>query len=741
MPDRVKPWLYFRTASRLAWDAFREGRLSASPRRWLIDLKILYDVMRNSHASGALVSPPAVSAGTGNHSAPAIKSVISDLYRLALWAFLRSGSRLRFDTVSAPDVSVLLVLYNRAELTLRCLRALRGQDAAISLEVVIVDNGSSDETPVLLERIDGVHVIRSKENRGFLQACNAAALKARGEYLLFLNNDAELLPGSLSAAMETIRQSRSVGAVGGRLILPDGRLQEAGSIIWRDGSCLGYGRDDSPWAPQYAYERDVDYCSAALLLTPRQLFLDLGLFDERLKPAYYEDTDYCVRLWEAGRRVVYNPRAMAIHFEFASSASAASAIAMQIERRAIFVDSHRDWLRGQYEPDAQRAVAARQRKASGLRILMVDDQVPHLSSGFGFPRAVELVRALVGLGHFVTLFPTAGGAVQSWEHVYEDIPATVEVMNGYESRQIPDFVRERSDYYDCVVVSRPHNMQLLRAKLGPPDQWFGGARVIYDAEAIAAGRELERRRLGGEQVKSSAARQVVDDEVALARGVTAVLAVSAAEAQTFSGRGIPNVYVVSHSIEPTPTTRPFDAREGILFVGAFNALSPNADAAIWFLEAVLPVLRGLIGADVSVTVAGHNPPNELTRLKINRVQVVGSVPDLTPLYDAARVFIAPTRYAAGIPLKISHAAAHGLPVVSTRLLARQLDWTNDVELLAADTPEDFAAACAALYIDPERWSRVRDGALARIADDYSSTRFCAGLEAALSHAMPVAGRV
>ena len=136
---------------------------------------------------------------------------------------------------------------------------------------------------------------------------NQAAREAHGKYLLVLNNDAQLQPGALRSALTTIGSSPDIGAVGGRIILLDGTLQEAGSIIWRDGSCLGYGRGDDPFAPTYMFRRDVDYCSGAFLLTPRALWNQMGGFDEKYKPAYYEETDYCMRLWERGLRVVFDP--------------------------------------------------------------------------------------------------------------------------------------------------------------------------------------------------------------------------------------------------------------------------------------------------------------------------------------------------------------------------------------------------------------------------------------------------
>ncbi len=245
-------------------------------------------------------------AEAGQLSAPAIsqllrddlsagKSLMSTTGRISLESFLIAGSSLQFSQVESPQISIILVLFNRAELTLQCLHSILRCNFQ-SYEVVIVDNGSSDETGRLLNQIEGARIIRNNTNYHYLLACNQASREARGECLLLLNNDTQLLGNSLEFAIKTLRSSDDIGAVGGRIVLPDGTLQEAGSIIWQDGSCIGYGRGDSPFAPAYMFKRDVDYCSAAFLLTWRNLFLEGGGFDVAYVPAYYEETDYCVSL-------------------------------------------------------------------------------------------------------------------------------------------------------------------------------------------------------------------------------------------------------------------------------------------------------------------------------------------------------------------------------------------------------------------------------------------------------------
>jgi GT2 family glycosyltransferase len=266
--------------------------------------------------------------------------------RTELEAFLERGDRLVCPSAGTPRVTVVIALWNRAELTLRALTSLCEQPDA-SLDIVLVDNCSIDDTTRLLAHVAGPTVLTNPTNLGFTLAANQGARAARGELLLFLNSDAILFPGSLASLIRTIDRSPTIGAVGGTLLWPDGRLQEAGGIVWSDGSYETRGRGGDPSDPAYRAERDVDFCSGAVLLTRRDLFLRLGGFDERYQPAYYEDVDYCVRLKEEGLRVVYAPGAVATHVEFASSASATDALKLIRERQAVFVERHRNWLKHQ----------------------------------------------------------------------------------------------------------------------------------------------------------------------------------------------------------------------------------------------------------------------------------------------------------------------------------------------------------------------------------------------------------
>ena len=666
------------------------------------------------------------------------KDLFANLAQVQLDAFLSSGASLSFAEPDRPQISVLMVLFNRAGLTLSCLRSLFAERDTC-YEIVIVDNASTDSTTRLLSRIHGVTILHNKENNHFLRGVNQAAEAARGKHLLILNNDTELLPGTLSAALATLESEPSIGAVGGKLILPDGRLQEAGSIVWNDGSCLGYARGLQPLDPVTMFRRDVDYCSAAFLLTPRVLFDQLGGFDVRYEPAYYEETDYCMRLWQAGLRVVYEPSAVILHHEFASSNTMADATDLHRQHQEIFVRTHRKILKQHHAPNTDVILKARFASPNDRRkMLFIDDQIPHRAAGSGFGRSHEILKGVVERGHTVSFFPT--DSHQHWEEIYRYIPKDVEVMSGSTPGQLEAFLEERQNYYDTILVSRPHNMEYLGALVRNHPGWFEGIPIVYDAEALFSLRELGSREISGEVITKEERERAIREEIRLAASADIVTTASEREGRIFRENGIPRVEILGHTMRPTPTAVPFGERNGFLFVGAiYDDTSPNSDSVLWFLDQVLPRVREALGSSIRFTIAGVNTSTRIRTRALDGVRLVGAVEDLTAMYAKHRVFVAPTRFGAGIPHKVHEAAAYGLPVMATGLLAAQLGWKDRVHLCVADGAEKFAQRLIALYRDPALWESIRVGALERVEIDCSPKRFNDQLDSIFSDGVMTTG--
>lgn len=652
------------------------------------------------------------------------KHATRTLLSIRLRLFLESTGMLALPSSAQPDVTIIVITYNQAELVYGCLASIAEALGASSLgiQVVILDNGSRDATPDLLARLHGATVIRSDTNLHFLRGVNRAAREARGRHILLLNSDAQLLPGTVEAAVRTLESEPDIGAVGARIVLPDGLLQEAGSIIWNDGTCQGYGRGRKATDGEFMFRRDVDYCSGAFLLTPRALWEKLGGFDERYVPCYYEETDYCVRLWEAGMRVVYEPDAIVLHYEFGSS-SMSQAIDYQVANLQRFRQRHAAWLALQHAPSESALLAARSRPSSRMRILMIEDRVPHLTAGSGYPRSNTLLRELVATGARVTLFPTAG-AEEHWPAVRSAIDASVEALVQHSAGGLHDFLQARRGTFDAILVCRPHNMKTYTAAVARTARLAGDAAVLYDAEALFAPRDALKRALAGEPADHGQAKIELEREIALARASAGVISVSPIEKAVFDQQGIERTWLLGHAIEARPTPAVFAARTGFVFLGAlYDDDSPNADSLRWFAAHVLPRLREILGTRVRLTIIGGVTAPSIRALASDAFELLGPVDDLAPVFDRARVMVAPTRIAAGIPHKVHHAAALGVPVVTTDIIAAQTGWRPGHDLLASSDPARFAELCAQLHADGGLWERVRRSALERVRSECSPEAF------------------
>jgi GT2 family glycosyltransferase/SAM-dependent methyltransferase len=665
---------------------------------------------------------PVISEAVGLPEKLDEKALFTSRARGELLEFLTSGERISFSETTSPDISIIIVLWNQAHLTLRCLRALLTQ-VGPSIEVVLVDNASSDETQSLLSRVDGVRVITSATNDGFLLGCNRGAEAASGRTLLLLNSDAFLRPGALSAALSTLDAAPDVGAVGGRLILPTGLLQEAGSIVWADASTLGYGRGLHQEAHEAMFRRDVDYCSGAFLLTPTDLWKKLGGLDVSYAPAYYEEADYCMRLRELGYRVVYEPNAIIDHFEFGSEGKRGDAVTASQRNRKRFRLRHGTTLNQNYLPPAPRNILpARERLTPGRRRLLVfDNEVPLSWLGSGYPRASAMLREAAAMGWSVTFFPLHQLAVD-WEVARREVPWEVEIVSNRAVSQLAEFLEERQGHYDVVIISRPDNMALLQRVLGERPHLMDGARVIYDAEALFSARDVLKAKVVGSPLSDDEIERITSDEVALAKGADAVICVNDVEASVFRSRLNVPVHVISHPADPVSDRPGFSERSGFLFVGRLlEKDTPNWQGLAWFVRECWPLIRAKL-PKATLSVAGHLHSDH-AELQGPGISLLGPIEELAPLYDSARVFVSPVRYAAGVPIKIIEATAAGLPTAGSLLMAKQLSWAPGTEIVGEDNADALAEASVYLHEDSVRWEAMRSASQARLAAEHGAVHF------------------
>jgi GT2 family glycosyltransferase len=613
-----------------------------------------------------------------------------------------------------PKVSIIIPVYNKFEYTFSCLKSIL-QETSGEYEVIVVDDCSTDLTQNIGEYVSGIRLIRNDANSGFIGSCNAGAGAAKGEYLLFLNNDTIVCPDWLDALLDGFVKFPDAGLVGAKLIYPDGRLQEAGGIIWQDASGWNYGRMQNPDAPEYNYIREVDYCSGACILVARKIFQELGGFDERYKPAYYEDTDLAFSVRAAGKKVLYQPFAEVIHFEGITSGTDLSSGAKQYQvvNREKFQKKWETVLQDHLPHGSDPEFACN--RVNKKRILVIDSYTPMPDRDAGSLRMFHILQIFIRMGYKVTFSAENLGFHPQYSTALRKIG--IETICHPYVQKVESFLEERGRSFDAVILSR---RDVAGQFIKSVRQYCVNAKVIFDTVDLHFVREAREK--GVSSGKSIDMRECAQSckEMELAADADEVWVVSEAESLLLREitPEIP-VHVVSllHDIEPT--AKKFSERKGRLFVGSFMH-PPNVDAVNFYFEQVHEKVREELGA-VPFYVIGAHPPKSIQQWskKFPEVQVTGYAEDIQPYFEEVRLSVAPIRFGAGIKGKINSSMSFGVPVVTTSIGAEGMGLIHKNNAMIADDAETFAQAVVELHTNANLWGDLVQAGFKNIQELFS----------------------
>jgi len=626
---------------------------------------------------------------------------------------------IRFDPPDAPLVTVIIPVYGKSSHTLHCLSSIQTSGTRTPFEILVIDDCSGDDTAALLALVAGIRVVRNAENLGFLRSCNKAAALAQGDFVLFLNNDTQVVPGWLDALHATFTDFPDAGLVGSRLLFADGSLQEAGGIIWDDASGMNYGRGDDANRPEYNFLRDVDYCSGASIMVPRKLFLDLGSFDTRYAPAYYEDTDLAFAVRQAGRRVLYQPSSVVLHFEGVTSGTDISVgiKAFQAVNQAKFLAK---W---------HKVLAAHGTRVGDIRLmserkvlrkaLVFDWTTPQPDKDSGSIDTMNYIRMLQTLGFKVVFCPHDEDYAPHYTNVLQQ--QGVECLYYTYTDTSKEHLQRFGASYDLVLLHRVHFAAL---EIDNVRKYCRKARVLFNTVDLHYIREARQAELEQSKERANAARLTRKLEFMMMRKSSATIVISEHE-RAIVRRARPRVRVaaIPYMRAVADNIAPFRERRDILFVGNFR-FAPNIDAVHYFLQDIWPRLRVAL-PDAGFLVVGGDMPEQLLALRTEGVSLLGYVEDLTAVLDRCRITVAPLRFGAGIKGKIGTSLCHGVPCVATPLAAEGMDLMDREEIMLAADPEAFAQAIVAIYRDEALWTRVSNKGLALSRREFS---FARGLE-------------
>ncbi len=621
---------------------------------------------------------------------------------------------LKIPTTGNPIISIIIPVYNKSIYTFKCLSRLADiNNESLLFEVIVVDDCSIDDTQQMLTSIEGIRIVNNSQNLGFIESCNRGAKAAQGQYLVFLNNDTVPKANCFQELLKTYKLQPDAGLVGAKLLYPDGKLQEAGGIIWNDASGWNYGRLEDPNKPEYSYLREVDYCSGACIMVPKTIFEELGGFDTHYKPAYAEDSDLAFQIRQAGYKVFYQPLAEVIHFEgITSGTDVTSGVKKyQVINQGKFWQKWADVLKTHGTPEDNPYLEKERRVKK--RILVIDACPLTPDQDAGSLKICNYIKIFQSLSYKVTFVPDNLLYFDDYTRDLQRIG--VECLYWPYVKSIASHLKDYGKYYDIVFLSRPN---IVEKHISCVRQYCPQARVVYDTADLHYIREQRQAAIENNPRLATKAMQTKVLELTAARNVDCTIVVSPVEQKILLAENPKlNVKVISAAHEVYGSKVPFQERKDILFIGGFQHI-PNVDAVIYFTREIFPLIKNQ-ESNIKFFIIGSKPPQEVMELASDDIIVTGYVQDLSYYFNQCRMSVVPLRYGAGIKGKIITSLSYGLPIVGTSLACEGMELEHGVNALITDQPLEFAKAVTHLHSDEKLWNKLSANGLEKMANCYS----------------------
>ena len=626
--------------------------------------------------------------------------------------------RIAFPCCKRPTVSIVIPVYNEFDYTYNCLKSILKNSGDIAYEILIANDCSTDVTRDVEKIVKNVKLITTEKNVGFLLNCNHAAQYAKGKYILFLNNDTQVQTNWLEPLVSLIEQDEKVGMVGSKLVYPDGYLQEAGGILWKDASAWNYGNRKSPEDPEYNYVKEVDYISGAAIMIRKDLWKAIGGFDERFVPAYCEDSDLAFEVRKHGYKVMYQPLSLVVHFEGVSNGTDLNSglKAHQVENQQKFFEKWKSVLEAEHFNNAEKVFLARDRSRDKRILLMVDHYVPQYDKDAGSRTVFQYLRMFRRKGFHVKFIGDNFYKHEPYTTVLQQMG--IEVLYGpYYAQNWEKWVRENGEFFSFVFLNRPH----ISVKYIDFVRNNTKAKIIYYGHDLHFLREMRKYELTKNKKALTDSADWKVKELELMRKADIVYYPSNVEVQEIAKIDATiNVKAITAYIFDGVISQKyqFDKRKDFMFVGGF-VHTPNVDAVLWFTNEILPKIVDKL-SDIKFYIVGSNPTLEIQELASDNIIVKGFVSDeeLIQLYKNCRISIVPLRYGAGIKGKVVEAMRYGIPVITTTVGAEGIAGAEQI-LCIEDDAEQMADRFVQLYYDRAGLETMSKDSYAYIRNNFS----------------------
>lgn len=618
--------------------------------------------------------------------------------------------KLIFKKEDNPKVSIIIPVYNQIHYTYACLESILKNTKNTLYEIIIANDCSTDITTDIDKFVENIKIVTPKENLRFLRNCNNAAKFAKGEYILFLNNDTQVQENWLDSLVELIESDDSIGMVGSKLVYPDGRLQEAGGIIWDDASGWNFGRLSDPQSSEYCYVKECDYISGASMMIKHELWNEIGGFDDRFAPAYYEDTDLAFEVRKHGYKVMLQPSSVVVHFEGISNGTDINS--GQKSYQAINLEKFKDkWkydLSNQFK-NGTDVFLAKDRSKNKKHILVIDHYVPHHDKDAGGKCTYMYLKLFVSLGMKVTFLGDNFYPHQPYTSELQQMG--IEVLYGdYYYNNWKKWLAENGKYFDYVYLNRPH----ISVKYIDLVKEYTNAKVIYFGHDLHYLREYREYKISGDKSKLKSSNEWKEKEFSLFNKADIIHVVGNYEQEIlkkqFKNKPIRNIPVYIYDKVRDDVNKNFKERQNIIFVGGFGH-PPNADAVLWFAEKIFPSILKKY-PDIVWYIVGSKPPESIQKLASKNIVVTGFISDqeLSSLYEKCRIAVVPLRVGAGVKGKVIEAMYNQIPLITTSIGAEGLSLAEEA-FIVADKEEEFIDAVLNIYEDYDKLEELSNNSI------------------------------
>ena len=620
---------------------------------------------------------------------------------------------LAFPRVDDPEGSVVIPAHNKVEATYHTLCSLLLAHNRASFEVILVDDASTDETATIENLVKGISVIHTDEPQRFIRACNAGAERARGKFVVLLNNDVEVTSGWLDELVDAFGRFDNVGIAGARLIYPNGLLQDAGGIVWGNGNPWNYGNSSNPDEPRFSYARQTDYLSGAALMIPTALWRELRGLSSYLEPMYFEDTDLAFKVRDRGYTTWYVPSSVVYHHEGTTSGTDVTTGFKKYQEvnRPKF---KRHWARA-FSDNGQEGIATDLEKDRGIvgRVLFIDYSVIRPDQDAGSYAALQEMKLVQSLGYKVTFLPANLAHLGSYT---EDLQKQgIEVIYAPFYLSTGEYLERHARDFDAFYITR---FYVAQETLPTIRRHAPKAKVLFNNADLHFLREIRSARAQNKPELLEKAKETRARELAIIEKVDVVLSYNEVEHSVIQAYtdGAATVVKCPWVVDIPETVAPLKGRAGISFLGGFRH-HPNVEGIAWFVHDVMPMVNAAVPG-LQLSVYGSGMSDEVRALAGDTVRIPGFVADIADAFDPHRLFIAPLLSGAGIKGKVLSALAYGIPCVLSPTAAEGIGLRDGLDCLIAETSNDWADAISRLQTDDALWQKLSDN-----AREYMQTAF------------------